>query len=38
MRQGMSLVAAGLALGLVTGFGATRLLAGFLYGTGRTIR
>jgi putative ABC transport system permease protein len=34
LRQGMSLAAAGLALGLVAGFGATRLLASFLYGTG----
>ena len=34
LRQGMSLAGAGLALGLVAGLGATRLLASFLYGTG----
>jgi putative ABC transport system permease protein len=33
LRQGMSLASAGLALGLAAGFGATRLLARFLYGT-----
>ena len=34
LRQGMSLSFAGLALGLVAGFGATRLLTSFLFGTG----
>jgi predicted permease len=34
LRQGLSLTAAGLTLGLVSGFGVTRLLASFLYGTG----
>ena len=34
LRQGMSLTGVGLALGVVAGFGATRLLTSFLYGTG----
>jgi putative ABC transport system permease protein len=36
LRQGMLLAGAGLALGLVAGLGAIRLLVSFLYGTGST--